>query len=310
MFMELCGGKMSITKDQKILASDWNSYVRTREKVSILHKRIKDRFLDDDDSSGDGIFWVRSAGWNWSGFYELKTAGYSYPQNAEISLVEGGFIITVKNNQPGPTTQIPASANSHWDVIRYEFGFKTIIAGDQVVYGGGLFQSTTGSATAPVIPKFGDISNSDPNYTNLSAPNTHIVMEASGGHVFLTITLNKFGAGADIDVFDAEVVTSPSYIDDDIWLSPGKYDFDWEYDDTSSIGTRINKIYIDSQQFDDNVKQYNTIRTFNIDLSDLNALNAGLYGKITAGGAQSDPRLTDEDIEKKGGYENNYTGDW
>ena len=306
---------MSITKGQEIKASDWNSYTRARAKTRVGYLSKEDKF-GDSSAPASGNFWVRSSGWNWPDFYELKEVGYSYDIDAEIALVEGSYTLAVKNTSGLATTEIPTGSGTDWEVYRYEFGYKTIDVGDEIVYGGGLFKSTTGSELAPEAPlmvvntgtKF---PHADPNYIAIHADNMQVHTRGAGFIVNVDIYLLKLPSASEVHFLDAYHSASNDTNEyTTFWAAPGYYRYALNLNDVAPLTYKTGKAGVSVQQYDDNVKQYKTLRTFNTTISDLNLLNAGLYGEITASRAQTDPRLTDDDIEKKGGYVDDYTGDW
>ena len=318
---------MAIAQGQKIEASDWNTYARTRSKTTIDYISSYDN-VGDDSVSSSGNFWVRSSGWSWPDFYdsniEYATAFETPSADSRVILEDdliaetsGGYTRAYIAKKDYPA--MPPSSNddeTNWSHYRFEFGAEAIAIGNEVVYGGGLFVSTTGSEDPPVAPTVtmdhnGAVVATDINYTRLHGNNTQIFYRNAGFDSSIDIFLLKVPSADEVHFLDMG-----STFNDDVehthymWLPPGYYRYTMELDDTGVATFKRGKLGIYAQQYDDNVKQYKTIRTFNSSIADLNNLNAGLYGEITAAKSQTDPRLTDDDIEKKGGYLNNYTGDW
>ena len=300
---------MSIISGAEILASTWNAYVRSRAKTTIFSKSKNDKFLHDDSESGSGTFWVRSAGWNWPNFLAEHKTGETYIENEEVALyitpVATEYIIAVRCNNALGTTAAPDPAHADWDLYRYEFGYQNVVIGDEVVYGGGLFTALTNAGiTAPLHPKYGDIANSDTNYTRSMASNCSTRVEGRGMISTLTMTLKLAGGGSGVQVYSR---ASTSEITDSLWLSPGQYDYTWDFDDTATTGFSASNIDLYVQQYDDNVKQWSELRVFASGLGDL----AGKGDtQLLASAMNSTPLATDFDIDKKGGTASAYTGDW
>lgn len=298
---------MALVKGQPILASIWNSFVRAKDRKTIFSKSVADKPFEGDDISGTGTFWARGAGWNWPQFLAEHKTGVTYVENEEVALyatpVATEYIIAVRCNNVSGTSVAPDPAHADWDLYRYEFGYQSVVIGDEVIYGGGLFTALTNAGvTPPVIPKYKDVANVDPNYARTSSNNSYVSFDTGGFSLRVYIELERPGVGANIRVYDRVTGSDES---SSFWLSPGKYYYYWQFVDQLGLGT--GKIEIETQVYDDNVKQWSELRVFSNDLSDF--LSKG--GTELLSGVMNDtPVCTDFDIGKKGGTASLYTGDW
>ena len=301
---------MGITSGDRILASDWNSYIRSKSRKRILKKDIFDHVFVDESDSGSGTFWVRSSGWNWPDFFDPDKDYGTFSSGTEMAIWIDSNIVAFRANKN--TVDIPSVSSDDWDIYRYEFPYSTphpIVTGDEVVYGGGLFTAKTNAGTTPpLLPKYGvlALSFNDPNYDLSCSNNTKTYYSsASNSHgSSLVISLTRPGVGSDIKVFELVEGYEESST---FWLSPGLYSYSWEFEDDYSTLLNTFSAHIESQVYDDNVQQGEELRAMNTSLSSIQG--KGTF-RLDASAVKSSPRLTGESLDKKGGTSSLYTGDW
>jgi len=298
---------MSIVSGNAILASDWNTHVRSFAKKKIVDVSVKDGW-SDDTVSGSGSFWVRSAGWDWGTMYSSERTYTGILEDDTLAYEVGGRIIKYQAQTDDPDMPPASFVGTDWEIVRREYdGGETYLLGDEVVYGGGLFTVKVANVTGtpPILPVFsGTTLNTDTNYTRSHANNTYLKSYGSGMDNGMTIALQRPGVGAEIVIMSVDDLDFEAYL----WLSPGKYSYTWILDESGVLPSfNYNYAYIHSQVYDDNVKQWAELRVLNSDQSNLASKGAT---KLTASAMNSVPLATDFDIDKKGGTSALYTGDW
>ena len=301
---------MSIIKGEKITASKWNSFIRDRSKEVIFSKTLTDVILQNDDDSGDGYFWNRNSGFDWGTVYNSTEHKGPFEIGSKYTVIENNYLVQLIAVKNPSTTVPPTSGSADWDIVMYEWGYQgtnNVQVDDYVVYGGGKFKCTTDTTSPPVLPKYGSLSYSDPNYNLVSVDNTKVTLRRHNSSFFLTLHLYLKRPGlSDLEIY-SRVNTSIDH-EDSFWLPPGYYYYTWKADEGGGIGLKKALIQIEGKQYDDSVLEFKQIRSFSSDLSYLE--NPFSFGELTAANAVNDPRLTDDQIDKKGGTASSYTGVW
>lgn len=306
---------MSIAKDEKILARDWNCL--GSDYVTVFDKTIKDKqgliSPPDDSASGDIYFWIRPI------HGPSDTSAVTYIPGM---IIERGEIVCLydktdsmfkwfQNTTLGPLDSIaspPSEGNNDYFFYAREYSAsKASLVNQFILYKGNFWQAKVATTTAPSSY----LLEGDSNYNAVHGSKPNFRLNISAAHSSMNLSIKVYtwtgSTWSGNTLFEDSVHYDGSNIKNKTYnLRSGYYKLHWDFDDVSSgIAWNESNIKVEIIQVNRNVIPGVPVRVFNSDFASLK--NKGTT-KLTATFAANTNLLTDERIDLQGGTEGSYNG--